>query len=105
MLTLSVQMPQLQLLLFAFLRVGAILMFLPIFNSRSIPVLFKIGFAMAVAITLFPLLSGQVRPLFATIPELALAAACGAATVALAGVCLAVITRLLRREKIVFGRG
>jgi len=76
MLSISVQMPQLQLLLFIFLRVGAIFMFLPIFNSRAIPTLFKLGFAMAVAFVLYPLMSGQVRPLFATIPELALAAAC-----------------------------
>ncbi len=76
MLTLSVEMPQLQLLFFIFLRVGAIFMFLPIFNSRAIPVLFKLGFAMSVAFLLYPLLSGQARPLFATIPELALAAAC-----------------------------
>jgi flagellar biosynthetic protein FliR len=76
MLSLSVQMPALQLFLFIFLRVGAIFMFLPIFNSRAIPVLFKIGFAMAVAFVLHPLLSGQARPLFATVPELALAAAC-----------------------------
>lgn len=76
MLSLSVQMPQLQLLLFIFLRVGAIFMFLPIFNSRAIPILFKFGFALAVAFVLYPLLSGQVRPLFATTTELALAAAC-----------------------------
>ncbi len=76
MLSLSVQMPQLQLLLFIFLRVGAIFMFLPIFNSRAIPVLFKLGFALSVAFILYPLLSEQARPLFATIPELVLAAAC-----------------------------
>jgi len=76
MLSLSVQMPQLQLMLFIFLRVGAIFMFLPIFNSRAIPVLFKLGFAMAVAFVLYPLLAAQVRPVFVTIPELALAAAC-----------------------------
>jgi len=76
MLSISVEMPQLQLLLFIFLRVGAIFMFLPIFNSRAIPILFKFGFALAVAFVLHPLLSGQLRPLFATIPELALAAAC-----------------------------
>ncbi|MCP3953719.1 MAG: flagellar biosynthetic protein FliR [Desulfobacterales bacterium] len=76
MLSLSVQMPQLQLLLFIFLRVGAIFMFLPIFNSRAIPVLFKMGFAMSVALVLHPLLAGQARPLFTTIPEFAVAAAC-----------------------------
>ncbi len=76
MLTLSVQMPQLQLFLFIFLRVGAILMFLPIFNSRAIPVLFKIGFALAVAFILHPLLVSDARPLFATVPEFGLAVAC-----------------------------
>jgi len=76
MLSISVQMPQLQLLLFVFLRVGAIFMFLPIFNSRAIPVLFKMGFALAVAFILYPLLASQVRPVFATIPELVLAATC-----------------------------
>jgi len=91
MLTLSVQMPQLQFFLFIFIRVGAILMFLPIFNSRSIPVLFKMGFALTVAVILYPLLASDVRPLFDTVPELGLAVACEL----MVGIIIGLAVRLL----------
>ena len=43
-----------------FLRVGAILMSMPIFKSKSIPILFKFGLALAAGIILFPLLDRSV---------------------------------------------
>ncbi len=66
-------------------------MFLPIFNSRSIPVLFKLGFALAVAFILYPLLASNVRPLFATVPELGLAAVCEL----MVGIIIGLAVRLL----------
>ena len=39
-----------------FMRVGAILMTMPIFKSKSIPVLFKAGLALAASAVLFPIL-------------------------------------------------
>jgi len=91
MLTLSVQMPQLQFFLFIFLRVGAIFMFLPIFSSRAIPVLFKMGFALAVAFILYPLLASDLRPVFATVPEFGLAIACEL----MVGILIGLAVRLL----------
>ena len=44
------------------LRVGAILMSMPIFKSKSIPILFKFGLALAASIVLFPLLDITVFP-------------------------------------------
>lgn len=47
---------QLQLFFLVFIRLGAIVVFLPVFSSASIPMLFKIGLAFAASFTLFPLL-------------------------------------------------
>jgi len=53
---------QLQVFFLIFLRVGAIVMSIPIFKSKSIPVLFKFGLALAASIVLFPLLDITVFP-------------------------------------------
>ena len=62
MISLNISLPQLQLFFLVFLRVGAILMSIPIFDSRGIPFLFKIALAFATAIVLFPLLKLDVVP-------------------------------------------
>jgi len=46
-----------QTFLLVFLRVGAILLTAPVFNSRNIPVLFKVGLSFAVSLILFPILN------------------------------------------------
>ncbi|MDX1708937.1 MAG: flagellar biosynthetic protein FliR [Desulfobacterales bacterium] len=56
MISLSIPIDVLQVFFLIFLRVGAILMSMPIFKSKSIPVLFKIGLALAASITLYPLM-------------------------------------------------
>ncbi len=56
MITFNISLPQLQIFFLIFLRVGAIIMFIPIFDSRNIPVLFKAGLAFSVSILLFPIL-------------------------------------------------
>ena len=56
MVSLSISLPQLQLFFLVFLRVGAILMTLPVFEGRSIPHLFKLALAFAVSLVLFPVL-------------------------------------------------
>jgi flagellar biosynthetic protein FliR len=61
MISLSISLPQLQMFFFVFLRVGAILMSIPVFESRSIPHLFKLGLAFATSAILFPML--QLSPL------------------------------------------
>lgn len=57
MISFSFSMPQLQLLFFIFLRVGAIVLTAPVFDSETIPVLFKAGLALAVSLLLMPLLN------------------------------------------------
>ncbi|MCP4628774.1 MAG: flagellar biosynthetic protein FliR [bacterium] len=58
-----------------FLRVGAILMTLPVFESRSIPHLFKLALAFAVSLILFPILGLKPVPLAGSIFTLAIGAA------------------------------
>lgn len=48
---------QLQLFFLVFIRLGAIVAFLPIFSSKTLPVLFKIGLTFAVSFILFPMLN------------------------------------------------
>ena len=64
MITLDIPLLQIQMFLLVFLRLGAILLFMPIFDSRSIPVLFKAGLALAMSVILFPLLQLETVPLF-----------------------------------------
>jgi flagellar biosynthetic protein FliR len=61
MISLNISLPQLQLFFLIFLRVGAILMSIPVFDSKSIPLFFKIALAFATSIVLFPML--ELRPL------------------------------------------
>jgi flagellar biosynthetic protein FliR len=56
MISLNISLPQLQLFFLIFLRVGAILMTIPMFDNKSIPLLFKLALAFATSIILFPLL-------------------------------------------------
>jgi flagellar biosynthetic protein FliR len=57
-----------------FLRVGAILMSMPIFKSKSIPVLFKFGLALAASIILFPLLDLKAFPVLTNLGNFAVGA-------------------------------
>ncbi len=57
MITFAYSMPQLQLLFFIFLRIGAIVLTAPVFDSPTIPVLFKAGLAFAVSLLLVPILN------------------------------------------------
>jgi flagellar biosynthetic protein FliR len=62
MVSLNISLPQLQLFFLVFLRVGAILMSIPIFDSRGVPFFFKIALAFTTGIVLFPLLKLDVIP-------------------------------------------
>lgn len=57
MISFAYSMPQLQLLFFIFLRMGAIVLTAPVFDSPSIPVLFKAGLVFAVSLLLMPMLN------------------------------------------------
>jgi len=53
---------QLQLFFLVFVRLGAIIVFLPVFSSTTIPILFKIGLTFAVSFALYPMLSLAAVP-------------------------------------------
>jgi len=57
---LNVNIPAMQLEMFflVFFRVSAMLMTLPFFNSRNIPVLFKVGLAVSISVLMMSLLKG-----------------------------------------------
>jgi flagellar biosynthetic protein FliR len=75
MISLNLSLPQLQMFFFVFLRVGAILMTLPVFESKSIPHLFKLTLAFAVSLILFPMLDLNPVPLTGSIVALGIGAA------------------------------
>lgn len=56
MLSLNLSLGQLQVYLVIFLRVSAILFVAPVFDNRSIPILFKVGLAISISLLLYPLL-------------------------------------------------
>jgi flagellar biosynthetic protein FliR len=56
MIGLSLKLSQIQMLLLIFVRVAAIVFSAPLFDSRAIPVLFKVGLALSAAVLLYPLL-------------------------------------------------
>ncbi|MBW1784096.1 MAG: flagellar type III secretion system protein FliR [Deltaproteobacteria bacterium] len=53
----NVSLAEVQTFLLIFLRVGAILLTLPIFSSRGVPPLFKIGLSFAMSLLLYPILN------------------------------------------------
>ena len=75
MVSLNATLPQLQLFFLVFLRVGAILMSIPIFDSRGIPFLFKIALAFATGIILFPLLKLDEVPMASDLISLSISVA------------------------------
>jgi len=62
MISLSIPLAQLQMFFLVFLRVGAILMTMPVFESRSIPHVFKLALAFATSLILFPMLKLHPAP-------------------------------------------
>ena len=62
MTSLTFSLPQLQMVFFIFLRVCAILLTAPVFDSETIPILFKAGLAFAISLILFPILNLDTVP-------------------------------------------
>jgi flagellar biosynthetic protein FliR len=75
MLAFGVSLLQLQMFFLVFLRTGAFLMALPLVNSPSVPVFFRIGLTFAVSLLLFPVLNLGPLPFLADAFSLAVAAA------------------------------
>ena len=63
MISLNISLPHLQLFFLIFIRVGAILMSMPVFDSKSIPLFFKVALAFATSIILFPMLKMDPMPM------------------------------------------
>ncbi len=75
MISLNIPLPQLQMFFLVFIRVGAILMTMPVFESRSIPHVFKLALAFATSLILFPMLKLSPAPLASSIIVLAIGVA------------------------------
>jgi flagellar biosynthetic protein FliR len=67
MISLNISLPQLQLFFLVFIRVAAILMFMPVFDSNSIPLFFKVALAFATSIVLFPMLELDPLPMLSNV--------------------------------------
>lgn len=67
MISLNISLPQLQLFFLVFLRVGAIIMSIPVFDSKSIPLFFKIALAFTASMALFPVLELEPLPLISNL--------------------------------------
>jgi len=75
MISLNISLPQLQMFFLVFLRVGAILMAIPVMESTSIPLLFKLALAFATSMLLFPMLQLNPVPVVAHLYTLGISAA------------------------------
>ncbi|RLC32105.1 MAG: hypothetical protein DRH37_01450 [Deltaproteobacteria bacterium] len=58
MATFHINLGQLETFFLIFLRLAAVLMTLPVFGSRNIPIVFKAGLVFSMTVLLFPLLDG-----------------------------------------------
>jgi flagellar biosynthesis protein FliR len=56
MTNFTISLPQLQMFFLVFLRVIAILMTVPVFSSKNIPLLFRVGLGFSITVLLIPLL-------------------------------------------------
>lgn len=63
MASIHIPLAQIQLFFLIFLRVSIILVLLPIFDSRAIPPILKVGLSLAVTVLVFPLLGPAEAPL------------------------------------------
>ena len=64
MISVQLSLPQIQMFFLVVLRIGAIVMTMPVFRSQSIPILFKLGLAFAVSMALFSILKLEPAPVF-----------------------------------------
>jgi flagellar biosynthetic protein FliR len=58
----NISLSQIQIFFLVFLRVGAIMMSVPLFESKNIPILFKAGLSITISIILFPVLKLNNTP-------------------------------------------
>jgi len=75
MISLNISLPQLQMFFLVFLRIGAVLMAMPVFESRSIPHVFKLALAFASSVILIPILNLSPLPVSTSLIGLGVGAA------------------------------
>ncbi len=75
MVSLSISIPQLQLFFLVLLRVGAIIMSIPAFDSRGIPIMFKFALSIAIGFILFSQLNLEASPVASDLFTLGISAA------------------------------
>jgi flagellar biosynthesis protein FliR len=91
MLAFGVSLLQLQMFFLVFLRTGAFLMALPLVNSPSVPVFFRLGLTFVASLLLFPVLNLGPLPFLADAFSLAIAAAGEILLGVLAGVSIRLV--------------
>lgn len=64
MTNFTISLPQLQMFFLVFLRVIAIVMTVPVFSSKNIPLLFRVGLGFSITVLLIPLLKTTEPSLF-----------------------------------------
>ena len=62
MLSFQITLPQLQMLFLVFVRIAAILVMLPVFSSRGIPSIFKVGLVLSISVILVSTLKLDAVP-------------------------------------------
>jgi flagellar biosynthetic protein FliR len=75
MISLHISLPQLQMFFLVCLRIAAILMSMPVFESNTMPHLFKLALAFATGLILFPMLKLDPLPVAGSIFALGIGAA------------------------------
>jgi len=71
-LNFDISVTQLELFFLVFFRISAMLMTIPFFNSRNIPVLFKVGLAVSMSVLMIPLLENTPESMAQDVLALAL---------------------------------
>ena len=91
MTTLTISLPQIQLFLFIFLRVSAMTLTVPVFDSRNIPAVFKIGLCFTITLVLYPIVRLEPVAFGLSVIQFAIGIACEILT----GVIIGFLIRLI----------
>ena len=91
MIGLEISVSQLQMYLCVFVRVAAIMMSIPLFDGKTLPTVFKAGFALCLSLIIFPLAEPASLPVVTS--ELALAI--GIFSEVMLGVAIGMIVRAI----------
>jgi len=90
MVTINVSLVQIQAMMLIFLRILALLFYMPLFENRQVPLAFKAGLAMTMSFLLFP----RIGPTLPAMPHTPLAFGLGVAGEVLIGITLGLAVRL-----------